>query len=146
MELDSLKSMRILFRAHQAIESYSKKDILQYNLTLNEFAALEVLFHKGKLPVQAMCTEVLIANSSMTYVLDKLEGKDLIKRIQDMNDKRTFYVELSEKGRIYATKIFPKHYQVMREVFDVLNVEERETLNNLLKKVGYHAADLEDNK
>ncbi|VEU82307.1 MarR family winged helix-turn-helix transcriptional regulator [Acholeplasma hippikon] len=139
MEQDSLKTMRILFRAHQAVETYAKKDILSYGLTLNEFTALEVLYHKGKLPVQSVCDAVLIPNSSMTYVLDKLEVKKLITRTQDKLDKRTYYVELSENGLNFSNEIFPKHYEHMRKVFDILSTNEQESLNQLLKKIGYFA-------
>ncbi|WP_025724841.1 MarR family winged helix-turn-helix transcriptional regulator [Acholeplasma granularum] len=140
----NLKTMTILFRTHQAIESLVKKDVRNYQLTVNEFAALEVLYHKGKMPVQSMCQAVLIPNSSMTYVLDKLEEKGYINRIQDADDKRTFYVDLSEKGHIKADEIFPNHYKVMENVFEILTNEEKQTLNALLKKLGYHAIDMED--
>lgn len=145
MDNDSLKSMRILFRAHQAIETFSKKDILKYGLNLNEFAALEVLYQKGRLPVQSICDEVLIANSSMTYVLDKLENKLLITRTQDQKDKRTTYIQLSKLGKKFADDVFPNHYKEMRKIFDVLTKEEQEVLNNSLKKIGYFAKESNGN-
>lgn len=140
---DSLKTMLVLFKAHQTIEDYAKKDIVRHGLTLNEFAAIEALYHKGVLPVQGMCSEVLIANSSMTYVLDKLELKGLIKRIQDEKDKRTFHVDLSLEGKNFADAIIPEHYSKMRVIFNHLTEEERMLLNGLLKKLGYFAKTLE---
>ncbi len=141
---NDLKTMTILFRTVQSVEALAKKDILNYGVNMTEFAALEVLHHKGRMPVQSMCQKVLIANSSMTYVLDKLEEKKYIKRIQDQNDKRTFYVELTTKGKTLADDIFPKHYQAMQKIFDILSDDEKKTLNELLKKLGYHAVDLGD--
>jgi len=141
---EELKPMTILFRAFQAIEAYAKKDILNYGLNYTEFAAMEALYHKGRLPVQGMCQKVLIANSSMTYVLDKLQEKKYIDRIQDQNDKRTFYVELTPTGQKVADEIFPKHYETMKSLFDVLSKEEKEMLGTILKKVGYQALDMTD--
>ncbi len=143
-EIDDLKTMRILFRTVQAIEQIVKKDVKNFCLTVNEFAAMESLYHKGKVSVNEMCQLVLIPNSSMTYVLDKLEVKGYINRKQDIDDKRTFYVELSKKGLEYADEILPKHYAVMRQVFSILNKEEQTYLNTYLKKLGYHAMDMED--
>lgn len=144
LETDNLKTMRILFRAVQSIEQIVKKDVRNYGLTVNEFAAIEALYHKGKVSVNEMCQTVLIPNSSMTYVLDKLEEKKYIKRIQDINDKRTFYVELSMEGQKHANQILPKHYKVMSQVFSILTKEEQDLLNQYLKKLGYHAVDMEE--
>lgn len=145
MEINpNLKTMTILFRTVQAVEAIVKKDIAKYGYTINEFSVIETLFQKGRMPVQGMCQKVLIPNSSMTYVLDKLEEKMLISRIQDELDKRIFYVELTKKGFDHANEILPKHYQVMQSVFDILTVDEKEIINKLLKKIGYHALDISD--
>ncbi|WP_264230244.1 MarR family winged helix-turn-helix transcriptional regulator [Acholeplasma laidlawii] len=144
IETDNLKTMRILFRAVQSVEQIVKKDVKNYNLTVNEFAALEALYQKGRVSVNTMCQMVLIPNSSMTYVLDKLEEKSYITRTQDPDDKRTFYVELSTEGKKYADEILPKHYKVMNQVFSILTKEEQELLNQTLKKLGYHAIDMEE--
>lgn len=144
METDNLKTMRILFRAVQSIEHIVKKDVKNYGLTVNEFAAVEALYHKGKVAVNEICQAVLIPNSSMTYVLDKLEEKKYIHRIQDKDDKRTFYVELTKDGQIFASQILPKHYSVMHQVFSILSPEEQVILNRSLKKLGYHAVDMEE--
>ena len=141
-----LKTMTILFRCVQAIEQIVKKDIMNYGLTLNEFSALEVIYHKGKMPVQGICQKVLIPNSSMTYVLDKLEEKQLIVRKQDAIDKRAIYVELTPLGLSKSKEVFPKHYDVMEQVFAVLTKDEKETINRLLKKLGFYAVDLSDNE
>ncbi len=139
-----LKTMTILFRTVQAVEAIIKKDISKYGYTINEFSVIETLFHKGRMPVQGMCQKVLIPNSSMTYVLDKLEERSLIKRSQDHLDKRIYYVELTDSGLDHAKDILPKHYEVMRSVFDILSVEEKAIINDLLKKIGYHALNVGD--
>ncbi len=143
MESTDLKTMTILFRTFQAVESIARKDIATYGINMTEFAALEALYHKGRLPVQGICSKVLIANSSMTYVLDKLEKRQLLKRTRDQHDKRTYYVELTNQGRVFLEDIFPKHHAVMKKVFDVLSEDETESINELLKKVGYYAKSLD---
>lgn len=141
---DNLKTMRILFRAVQSVEQIIKKDVKNYGFTMNEFAAVEALYHKGKLSVNEITQAVLIPNSSMTYVLDRLEVKGLICRLQDTDDKRTFYVELSKPGLDKLNDILPKHYKVLTNVFSILSTEEQTLLNDSLKKLGYYAKALEE--
>jgi len=74
---NDLKTLTILLRATNFIQEKIKEDVSKYALNLSEFGALEVLYHKGPLPVQAICEKVLIANSSMSYVIENLIKKGL---------------------------------------------------------------------
>lgn len=134
-----LKTMTILFRTQQSVLAYAMEDIKTYDLNFTEFSVLEVLHKKGILSVQSICDVVLIANSSMTYVLDKLEKRGLIKRYRDKVDKRIILVKLTAEGQEFTDKIVHKHYDYMLNVFQVLDINENESLQALLKKVGYYA-------
>jgi MarR family 2-MHQ and catechol resistance regulon transcriptional repressor len=134
-----LKTMTILFRTQQSVLAYAMEDIKTYDLNFTEFSALEVLYKKGTIPVQSICDVVLIANSSMTYVLDKLEKRGLIKRYKEKTDKRIILVKLTDEGQKMTDEIMPKHYAYMGNLFEVLDVKENEVLQTLLKKVGYYA-------
>ncbi len=42
-----------------------------------DFSVLELLFHRGRQPIQLIGKKVLITSSSITYVIDKLEKKKI---------------------------------------------------------------------
>lgn len=134
-----LKSMIILFKTHNTLIEYIKKDIENTSFDLNEFAVFEVIYHNKKLTVQDIKDKVLVANSSLTYILDKLENKELIKRTKSDIDLRVTFISLTNKGEKEALNIFPKHYENLKEIFNILTQEEQEQLNNLLKKIGFLA-------
>lgn len=134
-----LKSMIIVFKTHQALTEYIKNDISKTGFDLNEFGVFEVIYHKQNPTVQEIKDKVLVANSSLTYILDKLEKKDLIRRDKCQNDRRVTYVSLTENGIKKAMNTFPNHYENLKTIFSVLTSEEKETLNSLLKKIGYNA-------
>lgn len=131
-----LKTITILLRATNFIQEKIKEDVSKHGLNLSEFGALEVLYHKGPLPVQSICEKVLIANSSMSYVIENLIKKALIEKVKDENDRRIHMVHLSEKGRELFDEVYPKHLVHMRSVIDVLDVSEEKELQRLLKKLG----------
>jgi MarR family 2-MHQ and catechol resistance regulon transcriptional repressor len=79
----------------------------------------------------------------MTYVLDKLEKRGWISRTRDQHDKRTYYVDLTKEGRAFIEDILPKHIHLMHQILSVLTLDEQKTVNELLKKLGYHAKSLE---
>ena len=134
-----LKLTTILFRTFQHVQSVIKQDIESYDLNIAEFGTLEVLYHKGELPIQAIGQKVLMANSSMTYVIEKLIEKKWITKMQNPQDRRNMLITLSDQGKIFFEEIFTKHQQTLKDIYDILQENEVDTLMLLLKKLGYHA-------
>lgn len=134
--INDLKTITILFRATNQIEKIIADDVAQYGLNPSEFGALEVLYHKGPLPVQSICEKVLIASSSMSYVIENLIKKDFILKNKNINDKRYHIVELTNKGRDLMGDIYPKHVQKLRKYIDILNQDDELALQTNLKKLG----------
>ena len=51
---------------------------------------LELLYNKGPQPIQRIRDRVLIASSSISYVVSQLEDKGWITREKDKDDKRIY--------------------------------------------------------
>lgn len=133
----SLKALQIILRASQSITSVVKKDMNRYGLNSTEFAVMELLYNKGRQPIQLVGKKILLASSSITYVVDKLEKKGYLVRIPDSKDRRVTYVELTESGKEKMEEIFPEHAEMITKIFNVLEKEDITQLNESLKKVGY---------
>ncbi|RKJ59666.1 MarR family transcriptional regulator, partial [Butyricicoccus sp. 1XD8-22] len=73
-----LKAFTVLLRASQSVQEASKRDHSKHGLNPTEFAVLELLYHKGDQPIQVIGKKILIASSSITYVVDKLEEKGFV--------------------------------------------------------------------
>lgn len=135
----SLKAMITLFKAHGALINFIKQDIKDTSFDINEFGVFEIIYHKERLTINEIKDKVLIANSSLTYVLDKLVSKGLVIKEKCNDDKRVTYVRLSEKGLIEAREIFPKHYDNLKKIFEIISPEDEAVLVKTLKKIGLYA-------
>ncbi|MGM8365973.1 MarR family winged helix-turn-helix transcriptional regulator [Virgibacillus sp. W0181] len=138
----ALKLFVVLTRALESIEKQVVKDINSYGLNLTEFGVLELLFHKGKQPIQIIGKKVLLASSSITYVVDKLEEKKLLQRKACPKDRRVTHAALTTKGENLMKEIFPKHEQALSSIFGGLELEEKKEMINQLKKLGLYAEKL----
>ena len=136
----NLKAFTVLFRAYQTIQDATKRDLLQFDLNQTEFSVLEFLYHHGEQPVQMIGKKILIASSSITYVIDKLEQKGYVYRKACPRDRRVTYVLLTLEGQVLMEEIFPKHEQKINEIFEVLEAHELDNMILSLKKVGKNAA------
>ena len=137
-----LKLTTVLFRAMQNVETVIKNDISSYQLNTSEFGVLELLYNRGKQPIQSIANRLLMANSSMTYVIDKLEQKKMISRTTDAVDRRSTMIDLTDEGKQFFSSIFPNHIQTLGEIYKCLSVEELNALIESLKKIGYQAMDM----
>lgn len=135
----SLKLFIVLNRAVESIRKQVTKDVKKHNLNLTEFAVLELLYHKGAQPIQIIGKKVLLASSSITYVIDKLEKKQLLERIACPKDRRVIYCQLTKDGENLVQEIFPSHRVAISEIFSSLTIEEKQQSIELIKKLGIHA-------
>ncbi|MFN7251320.1 MAG: MarR family winged helix-turn-helix transcriptional regulator [Anaerobacillus sp.] len=138
----SLKLFIVLSRATRAIHDLVEEDIKNYGLNPTEFAVLELLYHKGDQPIQQIGKKVLLSSGSITYVVDKLEKKQLLLRKSCPKDRRVTYAVITEQGTELMDQIFPKHKQAIDAIFSGLVESEKSQLIELLKKLGYHARNL----
>nr|WP_242477414.1 MarR family transcriptional regulator [Bacillus cereus group sp. N8] len=59
----------------QSITKRIEKDIKIYGLNPTEFTVLKLLYSKADQPIQKLEDKTLLASSSITYVVDRLEKK-----------------------------------------------------------------------
>lgn len=117
------------------IQERVRMKMMNSGLNLTEFSVLEVLYLKGKQTIQQIGNSILISSGSMTYVIDKLESKGLLKRYACPDDRRVFHLLLTEDGMILMRKIMPNHRDFINDIFGTLNDSESKTLVELLGKV-----------
>lgn len=136
----SLKLFVVLSKAYKSIMEQAMKDMRQYHLSPAEFTALEVLYHKGRMPLQQIGEKILVTSGSVTYNIDKLENKGLIKRVPCEKDRRITYAEITTAGNELFDQIFPRHAASIHALMGGLSTAEKETAIELLKKLGKGAA------
>ncbi|WP_411843337.1 MarR family winged helix-turn-helix transcriptional regulator [Salinicoccus sp. HZC-1] len=132
----SLKLYVVMHHAYNSLQNQSFKDMKQHGLNPTEFAVLELLYNKGPQQVQQIGERVLIASSSITYVVNKLIKEDYVVRKQYEEDRRISYVYLKQSGKELMDEIFPRHAERLEQITDGLTVEEKRELIETLKKLG----------
>lgn len=136
----ALKLFVVLNRAAAAVIAHADADIARHGISLAEFASLEALHHKGPLMVGELQRAVLKSSGGMTYVVDRLEGKGLVRRRPCPEDRRALYAELTEAGEDLMNRIFPGHAEAIERAVAGLTAEEQKTAADLLKRLGLGAA------
>lgn len=134
----ALKLFTVLARTHNTLMELDRRDIRRYGLNQTEFAVLELLYHKGPHPLQQIGEKILITSGSITYVINKLEKKELLKRNPYEEDRRIVYATLTEQGQAFMKEIFPQHAETLTRAFQGLTGGEKQLAIELVKKIGLY--------
>lgn len=130
----NLKLVIAMARTYNDMFFEIEKNVQEFGLNISEFGVLEMLYHKGDQPVQKVAEKILVTSGTITYVINKLEKKELVVRRKCEKDKRVFYVSLTEKGKGFISDIFPKHKEFLDDLFSELNEgTKRELVDNLIQ-------------
>ncbi len=134
----------IMMKAMRALTRYAAAGIEETGLGLSDFGVLEVLLHKGPLPVNTIGPIVDLTPGSISIAVDRLVEKGLVSRVESAEDRRVRIVALTPRGKNLIVLAFRKHAGQMKRVFSELTPEELRGLEVALKKVGKRAAALMD--
>jgi MarR family 2-MHQ and catechol resistance regulon transcriptional repressor len=126
----------VLAKASRALAARADRSIAGLGMCGSDFGALEVLLHKGPLPVNTLGRKLLLTSGSITTAIDRLEERGLVTRRNDPEDRRARIVHLTPAGRAMIQKAFAAHAADMERAVAVLTGEERAVLIGLLKRLG----------
>src|SRR5881394_618239 len=132
----------VFMKAFQALVPHAAGSIKQTKLGDSDFRVLEVLLHKGPLPVNTIGPIVDLTPGSISIAVDRLYAKGLVSRVESAEDRRVRIVALTPRGKSLIDTAFRKHSGQMKRVFSELSPEELRGLETALKKVGKRAATL----
>jgi MarR family 2-MHQ and catechol resistance regulon transcriptional repressor len=136
----ALKLWVVLARAYGAVSAQAAEDVARHGLTTTEFAILEVLYHKGPLLLGEVQRKILVTSGGITYLVDRLVEKGLVKREECPEDRRARYAVLTSAGQTLIRRIFPGHAARIAHAMSGLTVAEQRQATELLRKLGLAAA------
>ena len=68
-------------------------------LTVSQSYCLRILYFQGPRAMGELATELDVRLSTMTGIVDQLEARGLVERVDHPDDRRSLRVTLSSKGR-----------------------------------------------
>lgn len=142
----ALHAWLIMLKAWQSMSRYLLPTLLHEGMGDSDFRVLEVLLHKGPMPVNAIGPKVDLNPGSVSVAVDRLYRKGFVSRLENPHDRRVRTVALTDKGRKMFLPLFRRHSTLIRRAFQDASSEELQQLEAALKKVGKRAESLAEKK
>lgn len=120
---------------YQAFEDYSSKHIKKLGLTETQFDILATLGNQPPMTCKELGEKTLILKGTMTGVLERMGEKDLIEKVINEKDARSYKIKLSKSGEKLFKKVFPEHLVHLEQVFKKLNKKQIDESIGVLKEI-----------
>jgi DNA-binding MarR family transcriptional regulator len=129
----------------QLFEKMNSMHIRPLGFTDSQFDIIATLGNTKGMTCKELGQKTLITKGTLTGVIDRLEKKGIVQRKQDEQDRRQFFIKLTDLGQQTFEQIFPivinngssnfKHYAES-------DFNELEAHLNKLKNTLYQSLDL----
>lgn len=104
-------------------------------LQLNQLHYLKIIDRTVDITFGKLAEILNVTKPSVTEIVNKLVKLDCVEKNRCDNDKRKFYIKLTEKGRNIARLQYLSEQRVVEIIFKALDDEEIETFIRLIKKL-----------
>lgn len=112
------------------------KYTLLKSLDENEISIIRIVSQKDEVIIREIGNILKVPKSTLTSIIDRLEKKDFIIRTISKKDRRSYKLELTDKGKKAQEEHDEFEYEFYGKIIKSLNTfEEREEFIRLIKQI-----------
>jgi DNA-binding MarR family transcriptional regulator len=130
-----LRVFQSLRRIIRAIDLHSRRLVAQHNVTAPQLVCLLSVKEHAPVTPSAIAHHVHLSPSTVIGVLDRLEGKGLVRRERDRVDRRRVQVFLTEAGKAVAESAPSPLQDTLARGMEQLPEAEQATLAGSLERI-----------
>lgn len=129
---DLHEALNQLVRVHQ----FRDRDrICCYDVSVTQCYAVETLVKRGALRLQVLAEEMFLDKSTASRVIDTLERKGYVSRVEDDEDRRAVRIQATDAGRELYAKIRADLIAEELAMIENLSAEARQGALSLLRQI-----------
>jgi MarR family transcriptional regulator, organic hydroperoxide resistance regulator len=126
-----------LLRTADALESQIELWLKQFNLTGTQYNTLRILRGAGAegLPCSEIADRMITHDPDITRLMNRLEGRGLVSRTRDKNDRRVIYGRITNAGLKLLREMDAPVDEFGREMLSHVGEKQLKQLIALLEQV-----------
>ncbi|MEI7987948.1 MAG: MarR family transcriptional regulator [Chloroflexota bacterium] len=143
-DYDYLRITHALFSFTRAYEAFinSEQHIHESDLAIQDLAVLIILGQRSPITSRQLSAMMDVSPGMVSIYVQKLLEKGLLRKEQDHNDRRNWWLFLTEDGlQVYKT-LTTSTVEFTRQVLSVLDEEEQTLFNRSLQKTVSRVAEI----
>lgn len=133
--------LRLLACSMQIEQEIRRRLRDRFGITLARFDYLAQLHrHPDGLRMNALSRYLMVTGGNVTGLTDELGKDGMVVRETDPDDRRSYRIKLTPRGRHAFAAMAVEHEQWVVELFSGIGVPAKETLYDLLGRLRIHLA------
>lgn len=105
MEVEKIAAQFI--ELYDKLSSWEQSVVKDRGLSPAQMHTIEVIGHQGDIRMKELAERLGITTGTLTIAVDRLEKQGLVLRQPNENDRRSYWIVLTDKGK----KMFEEHHR-----------------------------------
>lgn len=141
----SMRAVTSIMRAHQILIAELDAMLRPFGITFSRYEALVLLTHsrEDSLPLSVIGERLQVHATSVTNVIDRLEGAGLVRRVPNPRDGRGTLAVITDAGRDVARKA-TEAFNAARFGASSLDLAQLQSMFDVLRRLRRAAGDFTD--
>ncbi len=137
LKVERLSPLMRVLRLSGVLEKELSAIAREHGITSAQFQVLAALRRHDPVPqsLSELTRVAILTSGSMTSLVDRLEERDLVRRLPHPADRRGVLLELTDVGRSVVDASLGTRIRRLHELADNLSTKELDTLSSLLRKL-----------
>lgn len=129
------RSIDALIRQISLAEARATHELELTELSMKQVVYLETIARLGRPTFSELARELKVTKPSVSAIYRKLESHGFVSREASSEDRRSFHIILTDRGRELQTAHENLHRKIAEHIAHFLTQEEQADLTRLLDKV-----------
>lgn len=122
-ELPENKFLIVLGKMYASVFGQIEKHIKSMGYNSTEFLILYAIAANGALTIQDIAARIAMTSGNMTYTIDKLEKRGMVKRVRCPEDRRKIYIDFTTAGKEKWSALMIEHTEYLQASFNAIDGE-----------------------
>ena len=125
-----------ILKATTSLRRIFNKELVSYDLTLNQWYVLKVInsFEKKNATPMEIASELKSDQVTITEIINRLETKKYITKVTNMDDRRSKIIQMSDEMKLKCQDLLEIEKKIERDIFiDFTEKQKEEFFNYILE-------------
>lgn len=132
----NIKLMVVFTKMAKAFQEKLGNDLEKHGMPYSEYPILAHLNEVGRAKTQKLGQVAVITSGTITHVVNKLVKQGYVEKVQDQDDKRVYWVQITHNGKMAFEKVHEAHIEYLNYLLEEFTEEDKELMITSMKQLG----------
>ena len=124
----------LIIEFYEKLSSWEQSIVEGSGITLSQMHTIEILGVNNMIKMKDLASKMGVTTGTLTVMIDNLEKKGLVQRIQNPEDRRSYVIRLTDTGKKQYRRHSNFHLELTRECTSGFSEEEIKIFRRLLER------------